>query len=119
MRHGKHTFKVGRTGSHRKSLIANLLKSLIRHEKISTTLAKAKELKIHADKMITLAKKENMAARRDAVATLQLGKDQSVVDKLFSQLAVRYKDKQGGYTRIIRTIDRKGDSAPACIIEYV
>lgn len=140
MRHAKHTFKVGRTGSHRRAMLANMLKSLIEHERISTTLVKAKELRRHADKMITTAKKNTLAARRDAIASLRISfnplvpkearkakagdtgaytRDRQVIKKLFGPLRERFASRNGGYTRIIRKADRVGDSAPTCYIEYL
>lgn len=140
MRHRNHTFKVGRTGSHRRCMIANMLKSLIEKGRISTTLVKAKELRRHADRMITLAKKNTLASRRNAVASLQVtynplsskearkvkqgdksaySRDRIVIGRLFGELRTRYEVRSGGYTRIIRTHDRVGDSAPICYIEYI
>jgi large subunit ribosomal protein L17 len=140
MRHGKHTFKVGRTGSHRRCMIANMLKSLIENERIETTVVKAKELRRHADRMITLAKKNNLAAKRNAIAELKVifnsletkeartakagdkslyPRDRLVIDKLFGELRERFTARNGGYTRIIRKGDRIGDSAPTCYIEYL
>jgi len=140
MRHRKHTFKVGRTGSHRRAMLANMLKSLIEAERISTTVVKAKELRRHADRMITIAKKNTLAARRDAISSMRVvfnsltpkearsvkagdtsayNRDRIVIDKLFGELRTRFSDRNGGYTRIIRTADRIGDSAPTCYIEYL
>lgn len=140
MRHGNHTFKVGRTGSHRRAMIANMLKSLIETGRVSTTVVKAKELRRHADRMITLAKKNNLSAKRNAIAQLRVffnplstkearmvkkgdkdaySKDRFVIEKLFGELRERFTTRNGGYTRIIRTGDRVGDSAPTCFIEYV
>ncbi len=140
MRHGKHTFKVGRTGSHRRAMIANMLKSLIENERIETTVVKAKELRRHAEKMITKAKKNTLAAKRGAIADLRIsynpltakearavkagdksffGRDRLIIDKLFGELRERFSSRQGGYTRIIRIGDRIGDSAPTCYIEYL
>lgn len=140
MRHGKHTFKVGRTGSHRRSMIANMLKSLIENGRILTTIVKAKELRRHADKMITFAKKNTLASRRNAVAALQVeyndlstkdarkakagnkktySRDRLVIDKLFGELRDRFQTRNGGYTRVIRAGDRIGDSATTGFIEFV
>lgn len=140
MRHGKHTFKVGRTGSHRRCMLANMLKSLIENERISTTVVKAKELRRHAERLITMAKKNTLASRRNAVAELMVSfnplstkearavkkgdkgsysRDRDVVGKLFGELKDRYTTRNGGYTRIIRSSDRIGDSAPTCYIEYL
>jgi large subunit ribosomal protein L17 len=140
MRHGKDTFKIGRTASHRRCMIANMLKSLIECERIETTERKAKELRRHADQMITLAKKNTLASRRRAVAELMItynpltakearavkaGKgdnrntDRKVIGKLFGELASRFAMRNGGYTRIIKKGFRIGDSAPSCYIEYL
>lgn len=140
MRHGKHTFKVGRTGSHRRAMIANMLKSLIESGRLSTTVVKAKELKRHADKLITLAKKNTLASRRNAIAQLKISfnplttkearavkngdtqcysRDRLVINKLFGELREKFAERNGGYTRIIRTGDRVGDSAPTCFVEYL
>ena len=140
MRHQKHTFKVGRTGSHRRAMIANMLKSLIETGRISTTVVKAKELRRHADRLITLAKKNNLSARRKAIADLRVtfnpltpkearkakagdtsayGKDRIVINKLFGELRERFTSRNGGYTRIIRGANRVGDNAPTCFIEYL
>lgn len=140
MRHGKHTFKVGRTGSHRRCMLANMLKSLIENDRIMTTVVKAKELRRHADRLITMAKKGTLAARRNAIAELMVSfnpltpkeareakkgdtssysRDRLVIKKLFGELKDRFTTRQGGYTRIIRAGDRVGDSAPTCYIEYL
>jgi large subunit ribosomal protein L17 len=140
MRHAKHTFKIGRTGSHRRCMLANMLKSLIENERISTTVAKAKELRRHADRMITLAKRNTLASKRDAISKLHVvynelttkearqvkagdkksyTRDREVIGKLFGPLRERFLERKGGYTRIIRTADRIGDSAPTCYIEYL
>jgi large subunit ribosomal protein L17 len=140
MRHAKRTFKVGRTGSHRRSMIANMLKSLIENERIETTIVKAKELRRHAEKMITLAKKNTLASKRKAIADLKVSynpitskearqvkggdkspysRDRIVIGKLFGELKDRYAARNGGYTRIIRTNWQIGDNAPKCVIEYL
>lgn len=140
MRHCKHTAKLGRNKSHRRCLMANMLKTLIENERIETTVPKAKELRRHADKMVTLAKKNDLASRRRAVATLMVRRnpltskearavrggdlssyntDRRVVEKLFGDLGPRFSGRQGGYTRIVRTAHRVGDNAPLCIIEFV
>ena len=140
MRHGKHTFKVGRTGSHRRAMMANMLKSLIESGRLSTTVVKAKELRRHADRMITLAKKNTLSSKRNAIAELKISfnpltpkqarlvkkgekdsytRDRQVIDKLFGELRGRFSARNGGYTRIIRTGDRIGDNAPTCYIEYL
>ena len=117
MRHAKKTFKIGRTSSHRRCMIANMLKDLIEHEKIETTVVKAKELRRHADRMVTLAKKNTLASRRQAMSDLM--QDYASVGKLFSTLAPRYQERKGGYTRIVRIGERKGDSAPSCLLEFL
>ncbi len=140
MRHAKRTFKVGRNSSHRKALVANLLKSLVEHGKIETTVTKAKELRRHADKMVTLAKKGTLASRRLAISRMNISfnpltskearkakagdfssynTDRKVIGILFNDLGKRFAERNGGYTRIIRTDTRRGDNAPKCIIEFV
>lgn len=140
MRHAKRSFKVGRTASHRRCLIANMLKSLIEHGRIETTVVKAKELRRHADKMITLAKKNTLATRRLAKGRLMLSynpltssevkaakegdtsaynADRKVLGKLFDELGQRYMERNGGYTRIIKLNTQRGDNAPKCLIEFV
>jgi large subunit ribosomal protein L17 len=140
MRHRKHTFKLGRTSSHNRCMIANMLKSLIHQERIVTTVAKAKELRRHADRMITLAKKNTLTSRRLAVSRLMVrfnaldskqmrqvrekktgsyNLDRQVIAKLFGALGPRFANRKGGYTRIVRTENRIGDNAPTCLIEYL
>jgi large subunit ribosomal protein L17 len=119
MRHAKQTFKIGRTSSHRRCMIANMLKALIEHERIETTVVKAKELRRHADRMITLAKKNTLASRRKARSELMVAKDPILVNKLFGELSQRYAERKGGYTRIVRLGERKGDSAPSCLLEFL
>ena len=140
MRHRKKTAKLGRTSSHRRCLFANMLKSLIEHGRVETTVAKAKELRRHADGMITLAKRNTLDSRRRAIAKLMirynpltskqaraakkgdeaiLNGDRKVIGKLFDELSQRYVERSGGYTRIVRKERRKGDGAPLCMIEYV
>jgi large subunit ribosomal protein L17 len=116
MRHRLSGRKLNRTGSHRKAMFANMAGSLIGHEQIKTTLPKAKELRSIADKMITLGKRGSLHARRRAFAVLR---DDDLVSKLFGALAERYKDRNGGYTRVIKAGFRHGDSAPMAIIELV
>ena len=142
MRHLKRRSKLSITGSHKRCMIANMLKSLIENERIETTIVKAKELKRHADKMITIAKKEDtLAAKRQAKAKLMIryntltskekrkvkkdndtspyNVDRKVMNKLFT-LKDRFNDRHGGYTRIIKKDDfRKGDGTQKCIIEYL
>ncbi len=146
MRHGKHTFKIGRTSSHRRCLIANMLKSLVENDRIITTVTKAKELRRHADHLITLAKENTLASRRNAIAELMItyntltpkeareikksesqekakelyyNTDRKVMNKLFGELSARFVGRNGGYTRIVRVENRVGDNAPSCIIEYL
>ncbi len=141
MRHCKHTFKIGRTSSHRRCMLANMLKSLIQHGRVETTVTKAKELKRHADKMITLAKRNTLHTRRQAVAELMVrfnalttkearaakagdtssyNNDRHVVNKLFSELGPRFAAREGGYTRIVRAAhNRVGDGAAVCFVEYL
>jgi large subunit ribosomal protein L17 len=116
MRHGISGRKLNRTSSHRKAMFVNMAVALLNHEQIKTTLPKAKELRRVADKMITLGKRGNLHARRQAVSVL---KDKALVGKLFSDLAERYKERTGGYTRVLRAGYRYGDSAPMAIIELV
>lgn len=108
--------KLGRTSSARKALFRGMLTSLFQHERIETTEVKAKELRGLADKMITLAKRGDLHARRQVLAYIM---DEDVVTKLFSDIAAKYVDRQGGYTRVIKTGYRKGDNAPLAIIELV
>jgi large subunit ribosomal protein L17 len=140
MRHAKHTFKVGRTGSHRRAMLANMLKSLIENGRIQTTVVKAKELRRHADRMVTLAKKDTLASKKSAISKLRItfnrltpkearaakngdkkayNRDRKVIDILFGDLKQRFTSRNGGYTRIIRAHDRIGDNAPTCFIEYL
>jgi large subunit ribosomal protein L17 len=115
MRHGKSGRKLNRT-SHRKAMFANMAASLIKHEQIVTTLPKAKELKPFTDKLITLAKKGDLHARRQAMSKVR---DEAQVKKLFDVLGDRYKERSGGYTRVLKAGFRYGDSAPMAVIELV
>ncbi|WP_213358091.1 50S ribosomal protein L17 [Chlamydiifrater phoenicopteri] len=140
MQHASKKFRVGRTSSHNRCMIANMLKSLIDLERIETTLPKAKELRRHADKMITLAKKNTLAGVRLASARLMVrynklspkearrakagdtscyNADRRVINKLFKDLGVRFSNRQGGYTRILKLQNRVGDNAQKCIIEFL
>jgi len=145
MRHAKDTFKIGRTASHRRCLMANMLKSLIENERIETTVRKAKELRRYADHMITLAKRNTLASRRQAIGELMITLnaltskearevkkarqenkaqevvtgDRKIIGKLFDALGPRFANRNGGYTRIIKKDFRAGDSAPTCYIEYL
>lgn len=140
MRHGKKTFKLGRTTSHRRCMLANMLKSLVEHERIETTVTKAKELRRHADKLITMAKDNTLFSRRKAIAAMMVSynaltpkeardakkgdtsaynTDRKVVGKLFGVLSQRFAERKGGYTRIIKKDQRVGDNAPTCYIEFL
>jgi len=116
MRHRKGGKKLGRTYEHRRALFMNMTQALIKHEQITTTLAKAKALRPVSEKLITLGKKGGLANRRRAIARLQ---DEALVEKIFSELAERYKDRPGGYVRVLKAGFRQGDSAPMAIIELV
>jgi large subunit ribosomal protein L17 len=116
MRHGKSGRKLGVTTSHRKAMFANMAVALIKHEQISTTLPKAKELRGFVEKLITLGKKGTLASRRLAHSRLR---DDVMLKKLFEVLGPRYKDRLGGYTRVFKAGFRYGDNAPLAIIELV
>ncbi len=116
MRHKKGYRRLNRTHEHRKALFANMAGSLIEHEQIKTTLPKAKELKRVVDKLVTLGKRGDLHARRQAAAQL---KQDAYVVKLFEILGPRYKDRQGGYVRVLKAGFRYGDMAPMAIIEFV
>ena len=116
MRHRLSGRKLNRTSTHRSAMFSNMAVSLLNHEQIETTLPKAKELKRVADKMVTLGKRGGLHARRRALSYLQ---DESVVQKLFGALADRYKERPGGYTRVMKAGFRYGDAAPMAIIELV
>ncbi len=116
MRHRHSGRKLGRTGAHRKALLKNLSAALIKHEQISTTLAKAKELAPYVEKLVTLGKRGSLHARRQAFAKLR---DDAMVRKLFETLAPRYADRHGGYTRVLKAGFRYGDAAAMAIIEFV
>ncbi len=116
MRHGLKGRKLNRTSSHRKAMFGNMAAALIKHEQITTTLPKAKEMRGIVDRLITLGKRGDLHARRQALSTLR---DAALVDKLFTTLAERYAERQGGYTRVLRAGFRYGDSAPVGIIELV
>lgn len=140
MRHRKKTCKLNRTSSHRRCLFANMLKELIDKGRITTTVAKAKFLRSHADRMVTLAKKNTLSSRRDAIAQLMIrfnpltakeqrevkagdtssyNTDRRVIDILFSEIGPRFMTRNGGYTRLIKSDHRVGDNAALCIIEYL
>ena len=116
MRHRHGARKLNRTSSHRKAMFSNMVVSLLTHEQIKTTLPKAKELRRVADKMITLGKRGPLHARRRAHSYLR---DDSAVSKLFGALAERYKERSGGYTRVVKAGFRYGDNAPMAVIELV
>ena len=116
MRHRKHTFKIGRTSGHRKALLANAVCSLIEHGRIKTTLVKAKEIRRVAEKMVTFGKIGTLHTRKLAIATLhQVDK----VRTLFDVIAPGFKERPGGYTRIMKLGPRIGDAAEMCLIEFV
>ncbi|MGC6500287.1 MAG: 50S ribosomal protein L17 [Henriciella sp.] len=116
MRHGIAHRKLNRTASHRKAMFANMAASLIEHEQIVTTLPKAKELKPLMDKLVTLAKRGDLHARRQAIAKVR---NKDAVKKLFDVFGERYKDRNGGYTRVLKAGFRYGDNAPRAVIELV
>ena len=116
MRHKLSHRKLNRTSSHRKAMFANMSAALIKHEQIRTTLAKAKELRPIVEKLITLGKKGSLHARRHAISRLA---PDAYIDKLFGEVAKRYENRNGGYTRIIKDGNRYGDSAPMAYIELV
>lgn len=116
MRHRNAGKKLGRTSSHRKAMFQNMVSSLFKHEMITTTVVKAKELRRIAEPLITLAKTDNVAKRRLAFARLR---DRDVVTKLFNQIAPRYKQRPGGYLRILKCGFRAGDNAPIAMVELV
>ena len=116
MRHRKAGRRLGVTTSHRKAMMRNMVTALLEHERIVTTLAKAKEVRRVADNMITLGKRGDLHARRQALSVIN---DKKVVAKLFSDLRDQYMDRKGGYTRIIQTGNRLGDAAPMAILELV
>ncbi|WP_427022910.1 50S ribosomal protein L17 [Aureimonas ureilytica] len=116
MRHGNSGRKLNRTHEHRKAMFANMVASLIEHEQIVTTLPKAKELRPIVEKMITLGKRGDLHARRQAISQVR---DETVIKKLFATLAPRYADRNGGYTRVLKAGFRRGDNAPMAVIEFV
>ena len=116
MKHNITHRKLNRTTSHRKALLMNLSNSLIKHEQITTTLSKAKELRPFVEKIIILGKKGDLVSRRKAISILQ---DQKNTKKIFDVISERYKERSGGYTRIIKVGNRFGDNAPTAIIELV
>jgi len=116
MRHGKSGRKLNRTSSLRKAMFANMAASLIKHEQIVPTLPKAKEMKPIIDKLITLGKRGDLHARRQAISQIR---DTAMVAKLFETLGERYKDRSGGYSRVLKAGFRYGDNAPMAVIELV
>ncbi len=116
MRHGKKINHLGRTASHRKSMLSNMAVSLIMHKRISTTLAKAKELRKYVEPLVTKSKDDSTHARRVVFAYLQ---DNAAINELFNNVSNKVADRPGGYTRIIKTGNRLGDNAETCIIELV
>ena len=116
MRHGKVHRKLNRTAEHRRAMFANMCAALIKHEQIVTTLPKAKELRPIVEKLVTLGKKGGLAMRRQAISEMR---DVEMTRKLFEVLGPRYKDRDGGYTRVLKAGFRYGDSAPVAVIEFV
>ena len=116
MRHGKVYRKLNRTAEHRRAMFGNMAAALIKHEQIVTTLPKAKELRPIVEKLVTLGKRGDLHARRQAIAEIR---DASMVKKLFEVLGPRYKERQGGYCRVLKAGFRYGDSAPVAVIEFV
>ena len=116
MYHGRAKRRFNRTAEHRKAMFANMCQNLIKHEQITTTLPKAKDLRPVVEKLVTLGKRGDLHARRQAIAQI---KDVALVKKLFDVLGPRYKDRNGGYTRIMKAGFRYGDNAPMAVIEFV
>ncbi|WP_137177940.1 50S ribosomal protein L17 [Roseomonas sp. AR75] len=116
MRHGVSGRKLGVTSTHRVAMLRNMATSLIKHEQITTTLPKAKELRPYVERIITLGKRGGLHARRQALAQIR---DEKVVDKLFTTVAERYKARNGGYTRVLKAGMRYGDAATMAVIELV
>ena len=116
MKHNITHRKLNRTSSHRKALLMNMSNALIKHEQITTTLTKAKELRSFVEKIVTLGKKGDLVSRRKAISILQ---DENMTSKIFGTFAERYKDRKGGYTRIVKLTNRYGDNAPTAVIEFV
>lgn len=115
MRHLNQGRKLNRTSAHRKALFRNLVLALVKHERIKTTDAKAKELRRYADRMVTLGKRGDLAARRLAFAFMQ---SRDAVKRLFDDIAPRFKERNGGYTRVVKFGFRRGDAAPLSIVEF-
>jgi large subunit ribosomal protein L17 len=117
MRHGKHRHKLSRDSAHRRALLRNLSREVIEHERITTSQAKAKAVKPKVEKLITLGKRGGLHARRQAMS--ELGQDKFLVHKLFEEVAPRYADRQGGYTRIVKLGPRRSDSTEMVFLELV
>jgi large subunit ribosomal protein L17 len=115
MRHLNQGRKLNRTSAHRKALFRNLVLALVKHERIKTTDAKAKELRRYADRMVTLGKRGDLAARRLAFAFMQ---SRDAVKRLFDEIAPRFKERNGGYTRVVKFGFRRGDAAPLSVVEF-
>ena len=116
MRHGNTHRKLNRTSEHRRAMFANMAAALIKHEQITTTLPKAKELRPIVEKLVTLGKRGDLHARRQAIAEIR---DVGMVKKLFDVIGPRYKEREGGYLRVMKAGFRYGDSAPVAVIEFV
>ncbi len=116
MRHGMSRRKLNRSGTHRKAMFANMAVALLKHEQIQTTLPKAKDLRRVVDRLITLGKRGDLHARRQAMSVLR---DRTITAKLFAELAERYRERPGGYTRVLKAGHRYGDMAPIAVIELV
>jgi large subunit ribosomal protein L17 len=116
MRHGISRRKLNRSGTHRKAMFANMAVALLKHEQIKTTLPKAKDLRRVVDRLITLGKRGDLHARRQAMSVLR---DRTITAKLFAELAERYRERPGGYTRVLKAGHRYGDMAPIAVIELV
>jgi large subunit ribosomal protein L17 len=117
MRHRMSGRKLNRTSQHRKAMFRNMAAALVKHEQITTTLPKAKELRPIAEKLVSLGKRGTLHARRQALS--RLNNDSAIVEKLFTEIAGRYADRNGGYTRVLKAGHRYGDDAPMAIIEFV
>ena len=116
MRHGNAHRKLNRTAEHRRAMFANMAAALIKHEQITTTLPKAKDLRPIVEKLVTLGKRGSLHARRQAIAEIR---DAAIVKKLFDVIGPRYQSRNGGYTRVLKAGYRYGDSAPVAVIEFV
>lgn len=116
MRHGLKKRKLNRTSPHRQAMLANMSAALVKHEQIVTTLPKAKELRPFVERLVTLGKRGDLHARRQAISKMR---DKQMVQKLFETLAPRYAERAGGYTRVLKAGFRYGDSAPMAVIEFV